>query len=287
MKERVGCSVLPCVREPVLVPDDVRDSRGADVAAIALDDVGVAVVAAVADRDRVPLGDSDGLPVLERDLTTDGLSTLVLDHVDVERCVAESVDWVDTVFDTHVVRETVPVRVAWILLLLGLPDRVGAPLCVLLILGETVELGDPVPVRDSVCSTDPLLVLEEDRVIEGLGVSEDERLGVAESVCSAETVLERRPDLVVDGDAVAVLMEVPVLATELVAHKVGAGFADMEPLPVWTKDCVTLAEPDGLFDPTVLDAIGTEPVSVRVDPGVAVCSTEIVGLSDRISDFVG
>ena len=216
----------------MLDPDDVRVWIGADVAAIALENVGVAVDAAVADLVRVPLGDSDGLPVPERDLANDGCSTLVLDHVVVERCVAESECAVESDLVDNAVRETVPVRVGWNLLGLGLPDRVCEPLCVLLICGDPVDLGDPAPVRDSVCRADPLLVLEEDRVMEGLGVSEVDRLSVAESDEPAVVVRVWTPVRDVVGDAVPVLTEEPVLAAELLTLLDPVLFADTEPLLV-------------------------------------------------------
>jgi len=82
------------------------------VAAISLESVGVAVEAAVADRDRVSIGEYDGLPVPELVLATDGFPTLVLDHVVVDRCVIVVDADVESDFDTHMVRETVVVRVA-------------------------------------------------------------------------------------------------------------------------------------------------------------------------------
>jgi len=100
----------------------------------------------------------------------------------------------------------------------------------LLILGDSVELGDPVPVRDSVCRAEPLLVLEEDRVIEGLGVSEIDRVGVADSEEPAVVVRVWRPVRDIDGDAVAVLTEVAVFAIELLTLVEPVIFADMEPL---------------------------------------------------------
>lgn len=287
VKERVDCSVLTCVREPVLDPDDVRDWMGADVAAIALDDVGDAVDAAVADRDSVPLGDSDGLPVPEWVLATDGCSTPVLDHVVVERCVIVVDADAESDFVDNAVRVTVSVRVAWPLLLLGLPDKVCVPLCVLLILGEPVELGDAVSVRDSVCGADPLLALVEERVMEGLGVSEVDRLSVAESDEPAVVVRVWRPVLDVDGDAVAVLTEVAVFAVDPVILVVSVLFADMELLLVSMELCVALTEPEELFDPMVLVGRRTEPVSVTVAPGVVDESMDSDGLHDRMSDLVG
>lgn len=156
----------------------------------------------------------------------------------------------------------------------------------MLILGEPVEVGDPVPVRDSVCGADPLLVLIEDRVMEGLGVSEVDRLSVAESDEPAVVVRVWTPVRDVDGDAEAVLMEELVFAAELLTLDVSVLFADIEPLLVWTKDCVALAEPEELFVPTVLVARMTEPVSVTVAPGVVDESMDSDGLHDRMSDLV-
>jgi len=287
VKERVGCCVLPCVREPVLDPVGLRDWMGADVAAIALDDVGDAVDAAVADRDRDPVGDSDGLVVSERDLATDGFSTLVLDHVVVERCVADSDCAAESDFVDNAVLDTVPVSDAWPLLLLGLPDKVCVPLCVLLILEEPVELGDAVSVRDSVCGADPLLALVEERVMEGLGVSESERLSVADSDEPAVVVRVWSPVRDVDGDAEAVLMEELVFAAELVTLLDLVWNTDTESLLVSMGLCVALVEPEGLFEPMVLVARRTEPVSVTVAPGVVDESMDSDGLHDRMSDLVG